>query len=37
MPFVEQEESFEDQVIDGKKVKVYKAKSRSNYKTLKNR
>ena len=24
MPFVEQEESFEDQVIDGKTVKVYK-------------
>ena len=24
MPFVEQEESYEDQIIDGKTVKVYK-------------
>ena len=24
MPFVEQEESYEDQIVDGKTVKVYK-------------
>ena len=35
MPFVEQEESFEDQVIDGKKVKVYKPRVEVTIKHLK--
>ena len=35
MPFVEQEESFEDQVIDGKKVKVYKPREEVTIKNLK--
>ena len=35
MPFVEQEESFEDQVIDGKKVKVYKPREEETIKHLK--
>ena len=35
MPFVEQEESFEDQIIDGKKVKVYKPRVEVTIKHLK--
>ena len=35
MPFVEQEESFEDQVIEGKKVKVYKPRVEVTIKHLK--
>ena len=35
MPFVEQEESFEDQVIGGKKVKVYKPRVEVTIKHLK--
>ena len=34
MPFVEQEESFEDQVIDGKTVKVYKPRVEVTIKNL---
>ena len=34
MPFVEQEESFEDQVIDGKIVKVYKPRVEVTIKNL---
>ena len=34
MPFVEQEESFEDQVIDGKPVKVYKPRVEVTIKNL---
>ena len=35
MPFVEQEESCEDQVIEGKKVKVYKPRVEVTIKHLK--
>ena len=34
MPFVEQEESFEDQVIDGKTIKVYKPRVEVTIKNL---
>ena len=35
MPFVEQEESYEDQILDGKKVKVYKPRVEVTIKHLK--
>ncbi len=35
MPFVEQEESQEDQILDGKKVKVYKPRVEVTIKHLK--
>ncbi len=35
MPFVEQEEKFEDQIIDGKTVKVYKPRVEVTLKNLK--
>ena len=35
MPFVEQEEGFSEQKIDGKTVQSLQAKSRSDFKTLK--
>ncbi len=35
MPFVEQEEHYEDQILDGKKVKVYKPRVEVTIKHLK--
>ena len=35
MPFVEQEEQYEDQILDGKKVKVYKPRVEVTIKHLK--
>ena len=35
MPFVEQEESYEDQIVDGKTVKVYKPRVEVTIKHLK--
>jgi hypothetical protein len=35
MPFVEQEESYEDQILEGKKVKVYKPRVEVTIKHLK--
>ena len=35
MPFVEQEEDYEDQILDGKKVKVYKPRVEVTIKHLK--
>jgi hypothetical protein len=35
MPFVEQEESYEDQIVEGKKVKVYKPRVEVTIKHLK--
>ena len=35
MPFVEQEESYEDQIVDGKAVKVYKPRVEVTIKHLK--
>ena len=35
MPFVEQEESYEDQIVDGKTVKVYKPRVEVTIKPLK--
>ena len=35
MPFVEQEESYENQILDGKKVKVYKPRVEVTIKHLK--
>jgi hypothetical protein len=35
MPFVEQEESYENQILDGKKVKIYKPRVEVTIKHLK--
>ena len=35
MPFVEQEESYKDEIVDGKKVKVYKPRVEVTIKHLK--
>jgi hypothetical protein len=35
VPFVEQEESYEDQIVEGKKVKVYKPRVEVTIKHLK--
>ena len=35
MPFVEQEESYEDQIVDGKTVKVYKPRVEVTIKHIK--
>ena len=35
MPFVEQEESYKDEVVEGKKVKVYKPRAEVTIKKLK--
>ena len=35
MPFVEQEEGYEDQIVEGKKVKVYKPRVEVTIKHLK--
>ena len=35
MPFVEQEESYKDEIVEGKKVKVYKPRVEVTIKNLK--